>query len=322
MANLIEADNWPEGVYQIEEDDPVLGGATGITNVPPRQLAERTRYLRAHGIAPWSSTFSYPALSAYVSHAGATWKSVGASLGVEPGVDPAKWERWGHTGPELNAAAVGRLLNVRLFDAPGTHMYNKSPGTTRVLVEVQGAGGSGGSCPGISDPARIGLSGAGGGGAYAKGLFTENFDGVVVTVGAGGPQSAVGANAGVLGGTSSFGALVSAPGGTAGSAGASLSTPIVSGGGLNTVAPFGANILSIAGKAGGFSFAANGSNGFASNGGNGHLGMGGQTAPGAVGQPGVGFGGGGSGVLVPGNFTIGLAGGAGRGGVVVVWEYA
>ena len=46
MANLKEQENWEEGVYQIEENDPVLGGENGITNRPIRQLANRTLWLK------------------------------------------------------------------------------------------------------------------------------------------------------------------------------------------------------------------------------------------------------------------------------------
>lgn len=46
MANLKEQEKWEEGVYQIEENDPVLGGENGITNKPIKQLANRTLWLK------------------------------------------------------------------------------------------------------------------------------------------------------------------------------------------------------------------------------------------------------------------------------------
>lgn len=46
MANLKEQEKWEDGVYQIEENDPVLGGESGITNRPIRQLANRTLWLK------------------------------------------------------------------------------------------------------------------------------------------------------------------------------------------------------------------------------------------------------------------------------------
>lgn len=104
MANLNETDQWETGIYQIEEDDPVLGGPSGIDNRPPRELANRTRYLRVRNVTPWDATLNYPANLAYVSYAGKTWKSVGDSLNIAPGSDATKWTRWGHTEAELNSA--------------------------------------------------------------------------------------------------------------------------------------------------------------------------------------------------------------------------
>ncbi len=46
MANLKEQEKWEDGVYQIEENDPVLGGENGITNKPIKQLANRTSWLK------------------------------------------------------------------------------------------------------------------------------------------------------------------------------------------------------------------------------------------------------------------------------------
>jgi len=46
MANLKEQEKWEDGVYQIEENDPVLGGENGVTNRPIKQLANRTTWLK------------------------------------------------------------------------------------------------------------------------------------------------------------------------------------------------------------------------------------------------------------------------------------
>ena len=47
MPNLIEAANWEPGIYQLEVNDPVMGGANGIDNLQAKQLAARTNYLNA-----------------------------------------------------------------------------------------------------------------------------------------------------------------------------------------------------------------------------------------------------------------------------------
>jgi len=47
MATLTETDTWVDGIYQLEEEDLVKGGADGIDNVQAKQLANRTTYLKA-----------------------------------------------------------------------------------------------------------------------------------------------------------------------------------------------------------------------------------------------------------------------------------
>lgn len=44
---LPESDEWPEGIYQLETDDKVLGGADGVSNRQGKELASRTKYLKA-----------------------------------------------------------------------------------------------------------------------------------------------------------------------------------------------------------------------------------------------------------------------------------
>lgn len=48
MANLSESATWEAGIYQIETTDPVIGGASGISNTQGKQLANRTAYLKQH----------------------------------------------------------------------------------------------------------------------------------------------------------------------------------------------------------------------------------------------------------------------------------
>ncbi|HFI2592919.1 TPA: tail fiber protein [Escherichia coli] len=46
MGNLNETEKWEENIYQLDTSDPVLGGADGISNRAPRQLANRTKWLK------------------------------------------------------------------------------------------------------------------------------------------------------------------------------------------------------------------------------------------------------------------------------------
>ena len=47
MADLPEQNQYPDGIYQIETTDPVVGGPDGISNTQARQLASRTAWLKA-----------------------------------------------------------------------------------------------------------------------------------------------------------------------------------------------------------------------------------------------------------------------------------
>ncbi|MEM8554390.1 MAG: hypothetical protein AAGF71_06120 [Pseudomonadota bacterium] len=52
MADLPEQAIWHDGIYQIEQTDPVLGGVpvkvthAGVVNIPNLELADRTRFLK------------------------------------------------------------------------------------------------------------------------------------------------------------------------------------------------------------------------------------------------------------------------------------
>lgn len=48
MATLPETATYDEGVYQFEVTDPVEGGETGVDNLPLKNLANRTTYLKEH----------------------------------------------------------------------------------------------------------------------------------------------------------------------------------------------------------------------------------------------------------------------------------
>ncbi len=46
MVNLKETEIWEEGIRQLETTDPVVGGEDGVDNIAPRQLANRTLWLK------------------------------------------------------------------------------------------------------------------------------------------------------------------------------------------------------------------------------------------------------------------------------------
>ena len=105
------------------------------------------------------------------------------------------------------------------YAVAGTSTFTKAtyPWLRALRVRCQGGGGGGGG-PGGTGASSVSIGGAGGGGGYAESFITDiaGLDAsVTITVGAGGSggSSAAGSN----GGSSSFGALVSANGGNGGS---------------------------------------------------------------------------------------------------------
>jgi hypothetical protein len=131
------------------------------------------------------------------------------------------------------ASVSGRLLNIQTFTASGT--YTPTPGTTSYEVEAQGPGGSSGGNVATSS-SQVACSAGGGSGAYAKVRYNSVPTSQTVTIGAPGAASSAG-GVGNAGGTTSFGALVSVPGGpatVAGSAVANTLTTLISATGSGT----------------------------------------------------------------------------------------
>lgn len=48
MGKLKENAQWEPEIYKIEVTDPALGGESGPVNIAPRQLGNRTLYLKTH----------------------------------------------------------------------------------------------------------------------------------------------------------------------------------------------------------------------------------------------------------------------------------
>lgn len=215
----------------------------------------------------------------------------------------------------------GRLIGVQRFTSGGT--YTPTTGTNSVIVEVVGGGGGGGGAA-----ANNGNGGGGGAGAYARVRFTSSFSGVTVTIGAAGTAATAGANTGGSGGTTSFGALVSCPGGGGGAGSSNSTTAQVTTAGAGGAAPTisgGTVFVTTMGQTGGQGLvAANGEIG--GPGASSLMGAGGgptisSGATSSTGNAGGGNGAGGGGGSA-GSTGAAAAGGAGSQGVVVVWEFS
>ncbi|EFL9592798.1 hypothetical protein HZ65_001172 [Escherichia coli] len=220
----------------------------------------------------------------------------------------------------MTALTPGRLLNIQVFYNSGT--YTPTIGTKKVIVEMVGGGG-GGAGARAAGPGQVAVGGAGGAGSYAKGQFTSGFSGVQVTVGSKGLGGTVSDPYASVGGTSSFGSLMTAAGGDTGTpAGPTSSFPfstvaaVVSGGAT------GANIIGTPGEGASSSAVISSSVIVDAPGGSSHFGAGGFiTATNTNGAKGSGYGsGGGPSSVTAGNAAV--AGGDGAPGLVIIWEYA
>ena len=201
----------------------------------------------------------------------------------------------------LRNQASGRLIGVQTFNANGT--YTPTAGTTSVVVEGVGGGGGSGGMP--ATPAGSGcISGSGAPGAYAKGRFTSGFSGVAVVIGAAGAAGSPSSNGG-NGGTTSFGAVMTIPGG-GGSALGQVGTVTNAGGGAPASAPTGGNILTAAGTTPPFAILAAASIATLT-----------QSAVSLLGQKGAGGAG-----RYAAPSSPATVGGAGVSGTLIIWEYA
>ncbi len=200
------------------------------------------------------------------------------------------------------ASAAGGYHKVTVFTtSSAAGGYSPDTGVTKLIVEVQGAGGSSGNSTG-----SYGSSGSGAGGYAMKHLPVTSSDTMTVTIGA-----VTGAAAG---GDSKFTTVTGAPftevKGTGGSAGWAASNPHNGGdGGVGS-----GGDLEIAGQMG----SPNNANDSNMVGADSRFGSGGITRSDGTttGRTATGYGAGGSGS----NQSTGV-GGNGSPGLVIVWEY-
>ncbi|HHX7278740.1 TPA: hypothetical protein ACVHP4_004384, partial [Yersinia enterocolitica] len=138
-----------------------------------------------------------------------------------------------------------RLLNTQTFTSTGT--YTPTAGTAYIEVEAVGGGGASGAVSATS-ASQNAIAATGSAGAYAKVLYTSVPSTASVVIGSGG----IGAlSSGQTGGSTTFGSILTCPGGPGSIIGAAhtppggstgqggASAPTVSGGGQIMVSAFG-----------------------------------------------------------------------------------
>ncbi|HEE9760582.1 TPA: tail fiber protein [Pseudomonas putida] len=213
--------------------------------------------------------------------------------------------------------APGRFLGVRRIRT--TQVYNATPGTNKIRVRGEGAGGAGGGA--YSTAAGQLSAGTGGGaGAYFDTWITSGFDGVLVTIGKGGVGALL--SKGGNGGATSFGSFATAPGGYGGGLTTNSAPPIYLGRTPNSEFATGGTLSNSWGQGGGgvlgpsLSFAVSGEGG-ASRWGAGGNSIGASANGIPAGMPGAG----GGGALALPSYPAHLKGGDGGDGWIDIEEW-
>lgn len=219
----------------------------------------------------------------------------------------------------LKLATKGRILNVQIFQTAGTSTYTPTPGTVTCIAEVVGGGGSGGNAA-TTTAGQVSVGSGGGGGGWAmKRAPVATFSGQTVTVGAGGASGSA-----VSGGTSSIGAVMSASGGSTGATGpgAAPNNTLfgISGGGIGSGGDL--NESGWPGQSGLYASTAQSGQGGASKYGGGPFSVGGGASSGTAGITATSHGAGGSGAAAGASVATNTFGGAGKQGLIIIWEYS
>ncbi|MHC8349193.1 glycine-rich domain-containing protein [Pseudomonas sp. RT4P38] len=231
MADLPESPDWAPGVYQLETSDPVLGGPEGITNLPAKQLANRTSWLKKKidafldgtGIPfasqpeaengsdtnkPMNALRVFQAIRAKVVQA--TAEAAGIARIATQRLIQAGTDDHTIVTPKALAAAFP-FRGIKVYSSAGEFTWDVPSGVTKAWVTVIGAGGGGARIAILPGP-----SGGSGGGIAKKLVDLTGATSVIVKVGAGGIGGKVDGTAGTDGGNSAFGKNPWATGGYGG----------------------------------------------------------------------------------------------------------
>lgn len=265
----------------------------------------------AGGIFKYDATFStaiggYPQGAVLMSSANASlWLNLVDNNTTNPDSGGANWI----------SLSAGRLLNLQIFSANGT--YTPTTGTKTIQVEVMGGGGAGGAAASTGAGQIAGGAGGGAGGRAIKRMAVPAAQAITIGGGGVGNNSTVGG----AGGTSSFGAIVSATGGVGGNFG----TAGAGGGGGGAAGGNGSGgDINIPGGAGGGVFGI-GANGIilSGKGADTPYGAGGANISGyATGPSASGLGAGGAGGACAPSSGGAASGGNGSAGLIIIYEYA
>lgn len=330
-----------DGTAEALEDTQYKAGWSFIGATPPSV----EQFNKVHQIADEKSNYLYSQLSTIYTLTGVVpgaadvnslrnaLRGTGLFLTAAPGTNDTSVATTAFV-QAAGAAMTGRLIrttryirvagvqNVSVDGGANTTtnatIFTRQASTKFARVRVQ-AGGSGGAGS-TATAGTVGVGAPGSSGSYGESIFDAATIGVgslTVTVGLGSAGSS-----GAVGGTSTFGLLMSVPGGTGAGALLNQTPPTLNGNGASAGGPTGANLLTILGSSPNLSIAQSLS---VANGGSGGPSLFGAGGNGPVintnGTNAVNYGSGGSGTVV--NNSGGTAtGGNGAPGIVIIEEYA
>lgn len=201
MADLPEANQWTPGVYQIETSDPVVGGPEGVTNLPIKQLSNRTVWLK--GKFESLKIIADKVVQATEKAAGIA--RIATHAAVKAGTET------GTTVTPKHLASLFPFRGCAVFSEPEIYTWKVPSGVTQAWVVVIGAGGGGARSITLPGP-----SGGSGGGIARKLVDLRGVTTVDITVGAGGKGATEMDTTGGAGGASFFGNFVYATAGLGG----------------------------------------------------------------------------------------------------------
>ena len=164
MANLPESSAFDAGVYQLELTDPVIGGPSGVSNAPLKNLANRTKYLKDHvdaieaAYAPKNSpaftgTPTAPTPAQFSNNTAlATTEFVQRAMGNANGFDSI------YANTQLNASHFGKVIST---GSPGGFVLTLPVPTiansgSAIRVSHMGSGAVTLRCPSGTDFTNIG----------------------------------------------------------------------------------------------------------------------------------------------------------------------